>query len=553
MFINRFIFLITSGKVLQVGSIKMFNLSSLLLSIILIVGLLLTACGQQGTVPQESIVEEADPTLTPTSIDRGRTDDLVIGVPGESIGDISSAGAVNVLFGAPEGLTTNGNEFWNQDSRRVKGRAEIDDVFGETLAIGDFDGDRRDDLAIGVSQEDFSGIDEAGAVNVLYGFRGGLSSRDNQIWTENTKGIRGVAEEGDYFGEVLAVGDFNGDGKDDLAIGTPLEDIGNIYNSGAVHILYGSNIGLRARGNQLWHQGNIGLTTNESLDVFGSALTAGDFNGDGKDDLAIGIPLKQINDIKRAGMVVILQGSESGLTTVGSTLWHQDIADVSNEAEYLDVFGSALTSNDFNGDGKDDLAIGVPQEDLGSSLNTNGGMVHIFLGSDNGITARGNYGLYGSGNINYRFGEVLTSGNYDGDRFYDLAVGSPEQSVGDIPQAGRVGVFYGFVYGPSAPGQFFDQNTSGVQDVAELGDKFGTALASGDFNGDGKDDLAIGVPREGFGNGTIYSAGAVNVLYGSAEGITVAFNQFWYQGYAGAVLDDRERNDRFGFALAARK
>ncbi len=540
----------SSRKVLQVGRIKMLNLHSLLLSIFLIVGLLLTACGQQSTVPQENIVKEEDPTLTPTSIDRGLTDDLVIGVPGEGIGNIENAGAINVLFGASSGLSNEGNEFWHQDSRNIKGRVESFDFFGKTLAIGDFDGDRRDDVAIGVPRGNLSSIEDAGAVNVLYGFRGGFRARDNQIWTENTKGIKGVAEDFDHFGEVLAVGDFNGDGKDDLAIGTPKEGIGNLNGSGAVHILYGSNIGLTASGDQLWHQGKIGLTTNEGGDLFGSALTAGDFNGDGKDDLAIGVPYKDLNDVRHAGIVIILQGSESGLTTVGSTLWHQDSAGIYGESERSDAFGYSLTANDFNGDGKDDLAVGVPYEDLGSS-NGSEGMVNILLGSDNGITAIGNSALYNSGNISYYFGEVLTSGNYDGDRFYDLVVGSPEQSVGNILHAGRVGVFYGFVYGPSALGQFFDQNTLGVQDLAEQGDRFGAALASGDFNGDGKDDLAIGVPEEDLTNNTLLrDVGAVNVLYGSDEGITAAFNQFWYQGN---VIDTPEQHDYFGSALASRK
>ncbi len=551
MFINLFIFLMSSGKVLQVGSIKMFNLSSLLLSILLVVGLLLTACGQQSTVPQENIVEESDSPLA-QSIDRGRTDDLVIGVPGEGIGDIGDAGAINVLFGTSLGLSNYGNEFWHQGSRNIRGRAEHNDYFGNTLAIGDFDGDRRDDVAIGVPNNVVSSIEDAGAVNVLYGFRGGLKARDNQIWTENTRGIRGLAELGDNFGEVLAVGDFNGDSKDDLAIGTPSEDIGNLYaTSGAVHILYGSNIGLTARGDQLWHQGNIGLTTNEVGDSFGSALTAGDFNGDGKDDLAISVPNKDLNDVRNAGIVIILQGSPSGLTAVGSTLWHQDSADVYNEAEYFDLFGFTLAANDFNGDGKDDLAVGVPYEDFNSNIETDEGMVHILLGSDNGITARGNYGLYGSGDINDRFGKVLTSGNYNGDKFYDLAVGAPDQSVGNIPRAGRVVVYYGMIYGPSALGQFFDQNTVGIQDASEEGDRFGAALASGDFNGDGKDDLAIGVPDEALTINTLLrDVGAVNVLYGSDEGITAAFNQFWHQDY---VKDTPEESDYFGSALASRK
>ena len=73
----------------------------------------------------------------------------------------------------------------------------------------------------------------------------------------------------------------------DLAVGVPFEDVGAVVDAGAAHIIYGSASGLNASGNQLWVQEDLTLTS-ETSDFFGWALTAGDFNGDGKMDLAVG-------------------------------------------------------------------------------------------------------------------------------------------------------------------------------------------------------------------------------------------------------------------------
>src|SRR4051794_4697788 len=114
--------------------------------------------------------------------------------------------------------------------------------------------------------------------------------------------------------------------------------------------------------------------------------------------------------------------------------------------------------------------------------------------------------------------------NHDG--FDDLAVGVPGEDIGTVADAGAVNVIYGgggiSVLNPgglkSAGNRVFSQDTPGVEGVAEKGDRFGSALAWGDFNHDGFDDLAVGVPGEDIG--TVVNAGAVNVLFGSASGLT---------------------------------
>ena len=75
---------------------------------------------------------------------------------------------VNVLYGTLFGLTSVSNQLWSQSSAGVPGRRESSDHFGEALAAGDFDGDGRVDLAVGVPDEGFEGT-RVGAVNVIYG------------------------------------------------------------------------------------------------------------------------------------------------------------------------------------------------------------------------------------------------------------------------------------------------------------------------------------------------------------------------------------------------
>jgi hypothetical protein len=101
-------------------------------------------------------------------------------------------------------------------------------------SVADFDGDGYDDLAVGAAFEDLDD-DDAGTVNILYGSRQGFFDFF-QTWNQDNPGIPGAAEENDYFGRVLAVGDFDGDDRLDLAVGVPFEDNGSLENSGEVNV-----------------------------------------------------------------------------------------------------------------------------------------------------------------------------------------------------------------------------------------------------------------------------------------------------------------------------
>jgi hypothetical protein len=298
--------------------------------------------------------------------------DLAIGAPGEN----SSSGVVHVLYGSGTGLAAAGSQLWSQNSPGIAGGAEPGDIFGFALAAGDFNGDTRADLAIGAPGEN----NFAGVVHVLYGSSpGGLTAAGSQLWSQDSPGIAGGAEPEDAFGLALAAGDFNGDTRADLAIGAPGEN----NFAGVVHVLYGSSPGgLTATGSQLWSQDSPGIAGGaEPDDEFGAALAAGDFNGDGAADLAIGAP----GENSFAGVVHVLYGAATvGLAAAGSQLWSQNSPGIAGGAEPDDDFGLALAAGDFNGDGRADLAIGAPLENAGA------GVVHVLYGAATvGLAAAG--------------------------------------------------------------------------------------------------------------------------------------------------------------------
>jgi FG-GAP repeat len=226
-------------------------------------------------VPGVTELDSFGDTLAVGDFDRDGFADLAVGAPGEDVGAIVDAGAVNVLYGTPGGLTGAGSQLFTQDSSGVGSVTERGDRFGDALAAGDFDHDGFADLAIGVRGENAGTIVDAGAVNVLYGAAGGLTGVGSQIFTQNSPGIPGVAERDDNVGYALAAGDFDSEGFADLAIGAPGEDVGTLDRGGAVNILPGSAGGLTGVGSQLFTQDTPGVPDSvEFDDFFGNALAA---------------------------------------------------------------------------------------------------------------------------------------------------------------------------------------------------------------------------------------------------------------------------------------
>lgn len=413
---------------------------------------------------------------------------------------------------------------------------------------GDFNGDGFGDLAIGAPGEN----NGAGAVHILRGSPTGVGTAGSQFWSQNSAGIFDVAEDGDDFGRSLAVGNFNGDGFADLAIGAPGEN----GEAGAVHVLYGSAAGLTATGNQLWTQASTGVTDNpEPGDHFGATLAAGNVDSSTPaDELVIGVPDEDVGAITDAGIVQVLKGTPSKLTGTGSQTWSQNSTSIVDVAEAGDRFGSSLAIGNLGGTAVVDLAIGVPEEDVGAV--TDAGVVHVLRGSTAGLSATGSsqwsQNSAGVGDVAEEsdgFGAALAIGNVGGTTHGDLIVGVPGEDIGAVENAGMVQTLPGAAAGPTGTGsQLFSQATVGIFDVPETGDEFGYAVAVGNFGGDGVLDLAVGAPGESVG--AVPRAGIVHMIRGSSTGLITTGNQLWSQNSAN-VGDDAEANDRFGAALAA--
>jgi hypothetical protein len=485
--------------------------------------------------------------------------DLAIGVPGEGLGPgQAAAGVVQLLYGSTGGLTAAGSQLWSQDSPGVGGVAEAGDGFGGALAAGDFNADGRADLAVGVPSENATAgmVYGPGVVHVLYGSASGLTAAGSQLWSQDSPGVAGVAEAGDGFGGALAAGDFNGDGRGDLAVGAWQENQGR----GVVHVLAGSASGLTATGSQLWSQGSGGVGgVAEVGDGFGGALAAGAINTGGHADLAIGAAGEDIGRVMDAGAVNVLYSTAGGLTTAGNQVWSQDSPGVAGLAETQDVLGSPLAVGDFNGDGRADLAAGAPGETL-AVVAVAAGAVNVLYGSGGGLTATGNQvwsqDSPGVANITQPrdlFGSALAAGDLNGDGRAELAVGVPGEVLDAVPspiaEAGVVQVLVGSAAGLTGTGsQLWSQDSPGIAEQAEDGDRLGSALAIGDFNGDGPADLAIGAPGENLNVG--FGSGVVHVLPGSGAGLTATGNQLWSQDSPG-VAGAPEFLDFFGRTLAA--
>lgn len=383
----------------------------------------------------------------------------------------------------------------------------------------DFDGDGHDDLAVGAPGESVGAQDFAGAVQAFRGTATGPTVDGNQLWSQASAGIGGSAEFGDRFGAVVASGDFDGDGHADLAVGAPGESVDAKVEAGAVSVLYGSSSGVDAARSQQWSQDSKGVPgSSEAGDRFGEVLAAGDLDGDGFADLAIGMPSEATAGAASTGMVNVLYGSTSGLRVLGAQGWAQNSKGVRGSSEYLDRFGEALAIADVDGDHRAELAVGVPGENAGA------GAVQLFRGSRKGLTAKDDQlwsqdskGVAGTARGSDEFGASLAFGDYDRDGRSDLAIGVPGELVQDCEECdgqGAVEVLPGAKGGLTATGsRVWSIGEAGLPGDRAASNEFGEDLVSGDFNGDGASDLAVTAPGADVGDQP--AGGTVYVLDGS--------------------------------------
>jgi hypothetical protein len=313
--------------------------------------------------------------------------DLAIGAPRDSLSPgVGSRGTVRVLYGSGAGLRAAGNQMLSGQSTGV----EDADGYGYALAAANFTGDGPDDLAVGIIYHR-TGL---GGVAIVRGSATGLRTTGGQVWSQASPGIPGTPEENDHFGAVLAAGDFTGDGRADLAIGVPEEHYAGAEAAGVVHVLYGDPTGLTSLGNQMWGGDHLGVdaTLLAHLRV-GSTLGAGDFDGDGLAELVIGVAAQHVDGFSGAGAVHVLHGRPAGLSLGDKRTWSEGSPGIHGNPEHGDSLGTAVAAVDVNGDGYDDLAAGMPGEDIGGQPGTEvvaAGAALVIWGSTAGLSAIGN-------------------------------------------------------------------------------------------------------------------------------------------------------------------
>lgn len=429
----------------------------------------------------------------------------------------------------------------------------------ETIASGDFDGDGFQDIAMGVPTSWVGDLNAAGAVRLIYGSATGPDDSSEGWLDQNTAGIDGIAEHGDFFGAALVAADFNGDNYDDLAIGAPGEDLlGAGVNAGGVWVLYGGPTGLDGSDSTSFDQQDRNIAeTAEDNDRMGSALAAADFNADGFMDLAIGVPGEDVSGQASSGAITVLYGSASGIVTAGNELWDQATANSIAENEAGDRFGSALAAGDFDSDGYADIAIGVPYEDSPGAVDS--GAVSVLYGSATKLDAppgnrftQGTAGMAGVLERGDRFGFSVAAGDVNGDGFADLITGAPGEDIGAKMHAGFVHAIYGSGSGLTSAGDVgLSENSPDVPDVSQPEDRMGTSVACGQFDStdyDVAEDVLIGVPGE-TSRGS-WDAGLVIQLLGQSGALSGEGSEAFSQNTAD-VQGVCEKGDRVGTVVFA--
>jgi hypothetical protein len=459
--------------------------------------------------------------------------DAIVGAPGEDLGYDTDAGMLHVLYGTSNGVTASGDRVLHQDTYGVPGSAEDGDLFGWTNTSGDFNADGFADVAVSVMAEDIGTTEDAGLVQVFYGSTNGL----------RTSGVTSleVPRTGLTLGFALAAGDFNGDGRDDLAAGGPS------YDAGSVFVYSGTATGLSTTYQEFMQGGDVPGNP-LAYEGFGAALSAGDVNGDGYFDLAVGTPFDADDTGAMLGSVTVLYGTASGLNANhDGQRFGKETPGVPGDGggyddeEAPDLFGFDVALADFTGDDKADLAVGAP----GSPVHHDGvrkpdaGTVTVLysngtqMGTDGALEiTEDTPGITGIPSDWDNLGHAVEAGDPNGDGYAELTTYSPGDSYVSVIPGSASGVVT-----PSA--KAWTQDSYGIPGVDEPEDYWGESLRYEDIKGTGYQSLVLGAWGENS------ARGAITVIHSNSGGLTASGSQAFSQDTYG-VEGTAESDDAFG-------
>ncbi|MCA9074995.1 MAG: FG-GAP repeat protein [Planctomycetaceae bacterium] len=477
--------------------------------------------------------------------------DLVVGSIDDDDGG-NTRGAVYVLFLNTDG-TVKSHQKISDTQGNFLGDLNDNDRFGSSISsLGDLDKDGVTDIGVGAINDDGNGVNR-GAVYVLFLNSDG-TVKEHQKINDAEGNFTARIDDADRFGKsITSLGDLDGDGIVDIAVGTQFDDDGGA-EQGAVYVLF-----LNEAGTVKSHQkisdtaGNFFGTLNVA-DTFGSSLAnIGDLDGDGTSELAVGAPWDDDGGTNRGAMYILSLKSVAS-PPIGSVIAERKISDTAGDFDALlddgDRFGQSVADlGDLDGDGIHDLAVGAPWDDDGGG---NRGAVNVlFMNADgtvrfhqkisdtdgNFTATLDNTDLFGT--------SVAGLGDLDGDGVADLAVGAYRDDDGGSDR-GAVYVLFLNADGTVKAHQKISNTTGGFSGTLDDFDEVGNSLANlGDLNGDGINDLAVGVRRDDDGGG---ARGAVYVLFMNTNGTVQAHQKI--SDTAGNFTATLEDFDFFGSSLA---
>jgi hypothetical protein len=451
-------------------------------------------------------------SLASGDLDADGRDEIIIGTPVyDAYGD-PLTGNVHVVFG-DQTLPDTIRLFERVDrwTHFVSG-PEID--AGYSLCCANLNGDLMDDLIIGAPQTTVEGMYERGLVYIVNGKIAGWEYDVNLEENAPSSTILG-RDEGDQFGTSLTAGDFNGDGVCDLAAGAIglNREVHMDLITGAVFYLLQDSLGFPA---------NVDLTTfpdsvmveiwgENNNDRFGWALDSRDVNGDGYDDCLIGAYKYNYSGATRdEGCCYLIPGDSSLLKLI--VLEESDADRKFTGRAFIEHMGWSVMIEDVNNDGYPDLCFGSQQAHNGNLQVT--GRIRVLFGSDQPFEDTDfkfdTPDLLIEGVVEYaQMGYTMACADMNGDGKKELLVSAPQPVVADATSAGEVYLWKGRMQWP-AQIDLSQESPDLVLSGMEIGDWFGAALTSGDFNGDNLADIAVSAPKAD-------SSGVVYVYFGTSE------------------------------------